>query len=99
MYDLRLNLHCFKLVEVSWRRRAATVFAALADLEARPAWQAGIVEMRIDPQGPAQPGTCIFEIHKISGHKSEQTLTVSALEQDRHLTIATLVLRSSLAII
>jgi hypothetical protein len=69
---------------------AATVFAALIDLEARPAWQQDIVDMRVDPQGPARPRTRIYEMRKVAGYKSEQTLALTAVEQDRHLQIATL---------
>jgi uncharacterized protein YndB with AHSA1/START domain len=68
---------------------AAAVFAALADLEARPTWIAGILEVRVTPADPVHPGTSYFESGKFSGFKSEKTLTVTEFEQDRLLTLAT----------
>jgi len=68
---------------------AAAVFATLADLEARPTWIAGILEVRVTPAGPAHLGTSYFESGKFSGFKSEKTLTVTEFEQDRFLTLAT----------
>jgi ribosome-associated toxin RatA of RatAB toxin-antitoxin module len=68
---------------------AAAVFAALTDLEARPTWIAGIVEVCVTPPGPAHLGTSYFESGKFSGFKSEKTLLVTEFEQDRLLTLAT----------
>jgi hypothetical protein len=68
---------------------AAAVFAALADLEARSTWIAGILEVRVTPAAPVHLGTSYFESGKFSGFKSEKTLTVTELEQDRLLTLAT----------
>lgn len=68
---------------------AATVFVALTDLENRQAWQQDIVEMRVEPAGPAHMGSKIFEVRKTAGYKSESTLIVSVWEQDSRLTIET----------
>ena len=68
---------------------AATVFALLTDLDARPTWIKGILEVRVTPAGPARPGTSYFEAGKFSGFKSEKTLLVTEFEQDRLLTLAT----------
>ena len=68
---------------------AAAVFALLTDLEARPTWIAGILEVRVTPPGPARLGTSYFEAGKFSGFKSEKTLLVTEFEQDRLLTLAT----------
>ena len=68
---------------------AATVFALLTDLEARPTWIAGIFEVRVTPPGPALLGTSYFEAGKFSGYKSEKTMLVTEFEQDRLLTLAT----------
>ena len=68
---------------------AAAVFAALTDLDARPAWITGILEVRVTPAGPAHLGTSYFESGKFSGFKSEKTLLVTGFEQDRLLTLAT----------
>lgn len=68
---------------------AAAVFAALTDLEARPAWITGIIEVRVTPPGPAHLGTSYFESGKFSGFKSEKTLLVTEFEQDHLLTLAT----------
>jgi len=68
---------------------AAAVFAAITDLEARPTWIAGIIEVRVTPACPAHLGTSYFESGKFSGFKSEKTLLVTEFEQDRLLTLAT----------
>ncbi len=68
---------------------AAAVFAALTDLEARPAWIAGILEVRVTPPGPARLGTSYFETGKFSGFKSEKTMIVTEFEQGHLLTMAT----------
>jgi uncharacterized protein YndB with AHSA1/START domain len=68
---------------------AAAVFAALTDLEARPSWIEGILEVRVTPAGSARLGTSYFEAGKFSGFKSEKTLLVTEFEQDCLLTLAT----------
>src|SRR5437588_5711678 len=68
---------------------AAAVFALLTDLEARPTWIAGILEVRVTPPEPARLGTRYFEAGKFSGFKSEKTLLMTEFEQDRLLTLAT----------
>ena len=67
----------------------ASVFALLTNLEARPMWIAGILEVRVTPPGPARLGTSYFEAGKFSGFKSEKTLFVTEFEQDRLLTLQT----------
>lgn len=67
----------------------ASVFALLTDLEARPNWIKGILEVRVTPAGPAHPGTSYFESGKFSGFKSEKTMSVTEFEQDRLLTLST----------
>ena len=66
----------------------AVVFALLTDLEARPTWINGIIEVRVTPPGPARLGTSYFEAGKFSGFKSEKTLFVTEFEQDRLLILA-----------
>jgi ribosome-associated toxin RatA of RatAB toxin-antitoxin module len=68
---------------------ATAVFALLTDLDARPTWITGILEVRVTPPGPAQLGTSYFEAGKFSGFKSEKTLLVTEFEQDHLLTLAT----------
>lgn len=68
---------------------AADVFALLSELDARPAWIAGIIEVRVTPPGPARLETGYYEVGKFSGFKSEKTMTVTEFEQDRLLTLAT----------
>jgi uncharacterized protein YndB with AHSA1/START domain len=68
---------------------ASAVFALLTDLEARPTWIAGILEVQVTPPGPARMGTSYFESGKFSGYKSEKTLLVTEFEQDRLFTLAT----------
>jgi uncharacterized protein YndB with AHSA1/START domain len=67
----------------------AAVFALLTDLEARPTWITGILEVRVTPAGPARLGTSYFEAGKFSGYKSEKTMIVTEFEQDRLLTMTT----------
>ncbi|MGH2497884.1 MAG: SRPBCC family protein [Ktedonobacteraceae bacterium] len=67
---------------------AASVFALLTDLDARPNWIKGIIEVRVTPAGPARLGTSYFEAGKFSGFKSEKTLLVTEFEQDHLLTLA-----------
>lgn len=67
---------------------AAAVFGLLTDLEARPTWITGIIEVRVTPTGPARLGTSYFESGKFSGFKTEKTLLVTEFEQDRLLILA-----------
>ena len=68
---------------------ASDVFALLSDLEARPKWITGILEVRVTPPGPARLGTSYFEAGKFSGYKSEKTMLVTEFEQDHLLTLVT----------
>lgn len=68
---------------------AADVFALLTNLEARPSWITGIIEVRVTPPGSARLETSYFEAGKFSGYKSEKTMVVTEFEQDRLLTLAT----------
>jgi uncharacterized protein YndB with AHSA1/START domain len=68
---------------------ATAVFALLTDLEARPTWITGILEVRATPAGAARLGSSYFEAGKFSGFKSEKTLSVSEFKQDRLLTLTT----------
>jgi hypothetical protein len=68
---------------------APAVFAQPTDLNARPTWIEGILEVRVTPPGPARLATSYFESGKFSGFKSEKTLEVTEFEQDRLLTLAT----------
>ena len=68
---------------------AADVFALLSDLDERPNWITGIIEVRVTPPGPAHLETSYYEVGKFSGFKSEKTMLVTECEQDRLLTIAT----------
>ena len=51
---------------------ASAVFAALTDLEARPTWIAGIIEVRVSPPGPARLGTSYFEAGNSPGSKARK---------------------------
>jgi len=68
---------------------ASAVFALLTDLEARPTWIKGILEVRVTPPGPAHLGTSYFEAGKFSGYKSEKTQLVTEYEKNRLLTLST----------
>ncbi|HJZ45893.1 MAG TPA: SRPBCC family protein [Roseiflexaceae bacterium] len=67
----------------------ADVFAALADLLARPSWQPSLIEVRVEPAGPARLGSRVFETRKYPGRQSANILTVSEFEPDRLLTLET----------
>src|SRR5690242_13712083 len=67
----------------------ASVFALLTDLDERPNWITGILEVRVTPSGPARLGTSYYEVGKFSGFKSEKTMSVTEFEQDRLLVLAT----------
>src|SRR5262245_33111272 len=67
----------------------ADMFAALADLEARPNWQPSLIEMRVEPAGPARLGSRVFETRKYPGRQSTNILTISKFEPDRLLTLET----------
>jgi uncharacterized protein YndB with AHSA1/START domain len=75
--------------EETFDQPAATVFALLTDLEARPKWLKGILDLRVTPPGPARLGAEYFESGKYAGFKSEKTMVVTEYEQDRLLTLAT----------
>lgn len=68
---------------------SAGVFALLTDLEARPNWIQGILEVRVTPTGLARLGTGYYEVGKFSGFRSEKTMSVTEFEQDRLLVLAT----------
>jgi len=68
---------------------AATVFALLADLHARRSWLEGILQQKVDPEGPARLGTTYFEAGKYGGYESEKTSTVTEFEPGRVLTLET----------
>ena len=68
---------------------AGAVFALLSDLSVRPTWIAGILEVRVTPQGTARLGTGYFEAGKFSGFKSEKSMSVTEFEQDGLLTLCT----------
>jgi ribosome-associated toxin RatA of RatAB toxin-antitoxin module len=68
---------------------AATVFALLSDLDARPSWLPEITKHEVTPEGPTRIGTTYFEAANYSGYQSEKTSTVTELEQDRLITLAT----------
>lgn len=69
---------------------AAVVFARLANLKGRPSWMKGIIDNRVIPEGPVQVGSRYFESGKYSGFKSEKTMLVTELVQDRSLTMETI---------
>src|SRR5689334_7328863 len=73
----------------TFNNASASVFALLADLEARPSWIKGIIEVRVTPAGLAHLGTSYYEVGKFSGFKSEKTMSVTEFEQDRLLVLAT----------
>jgi uncharacterized protein YndB with AHSA1/START domain len=68
---------------------AATVFAALTDLESRKDWQPDLVDIRVNPAGPTQVGSRVYEARNFKGHSTEATRVVSVCEQDKLLVLDT----------
>jgi hypothetical protein len=68
---------------------AAAVFAILTDVEARPAWQTSLLEVRAEPAGPLMTGSRLVETRKYMGYKTRTTLIVSVYEPGRQLTLET----------
>lgn len=68
---------------------AAAVFAALTNLEARKDWQPDIVLLRVNPAGPAQVGSQVYEARKFKGHSTEATRVVSICEPNKLLVLDT----------
>ncbi|HEY4460830.1 MAG TPA: SRPBCC family protein [Pseudonocardiaceae bacterium] len=68
---------------------AATVFALLSDLDARPSWLPEITRHEVTPAGPTRLGTTYFEAANFSGYQSEKTSTVTQFEPDRLITLTT----------
>ena len=73
----------------TFEQPAATVFALLSDLDARPSWLPEITRHEVTPAGTARLGTTYFEAANYSGYKSEKTSTVTEFEQDRLITLTT----------
>ncbi|MFC4304031.1 hypothetical protein ACFO1S_11330 [Cohnella boryungensis] len=73
----------------NFENSAKTLFSHIVDLEARSSWINGILENRVNPEGPARLGSSYFESGKFSGFKSEKTMVVTEFVQDQLLTLET----------
>ncbi|GAA2209627.1 hypothetical protein GCM10009850_050860 [Nonomuraea monospora] len=63
------------------------VFAVLSDLEGYPAWQADVLEARVD--GPPREGAAVAQVRKVMGRRTELDLTVTEYVPGERLTIRT----------
>jgi uncharacterized membrane protein len=73
--------------EVTIERAPADVFAYLTDLDNLPEWQASIVEIRREDDGPLGVGTRFTEVRSVAGRRIESTIEVTALEPDREFAL------------
>lgn len=73
--------------EVVIERPPADVFAYLTGLENLPEWQASIVEIWREDEGPLREGARFTEVRRVAGRRIESTIEVAALEPDRELAL------------
>jgi uncharacterized membrane protein len=73
--------------QVVIERAPADVFAYLTDLERLPEWQASIVEVRRQDEGPLRAGTRFTEVRRVAGRRIESTIEVAALESGREFAL------------
>ena len=74
-------------VERTIQRPVDDVFAFVADFRNGPEWQAGIEDLRVEPDGQAQVGTRIRERRRLQGHVIDLSYTVTALEPGRRIEV------------
>ena len=65
------------------------VFALLADLEALPSWQYGVLSARVTSAGPLAMGSTALVVRDVMGQRVEAPLTVSAYDPPRRLAVTT----------
>jgi uncharacterized membrane protein len=75
---------------VTIHRPVQEVFAFLRDPDALPQWQAGVVEVETEQEGPMQAGSKITEIRKFLGKQLRSTLQITALDENRTLNLKVL---------
>jgi ribosome-associated toxin RatA of RatAB toxin-antitoxin module len=73
---------------VSYPYPPSAVFDAITDFPAYPWWQPDVLGIRAAQALPAGPGTQVLEVDNVMGRQTHLTLTVTAYEQDRLLTLA-----------
>jgi uncharacterized membrane protein len=71
-------------------RPVQEVFAFVRDPEAVPQWQAAVVSVETEQQGPLQAGSKLTEIRKFLGRELRSTLQVTALDENRTLNLKVL---------
>ena len=74
---------------VSYPYPAPAVFAAITDFPAYPWWQPDVMGIRAAQALPAGLGTQVLEVDTVMGRQTHVTLTVTAYERDRLLTLQT----------
>lgn len=71
-------------------RPVQEVFAFVRDPETLPQWQAGVVAVETEQQGPLQAGSKLTEIRKFLGRELRSTLQITALDENRTLNLKVL---------
>lgn len=65
------------------------VFAYLTTVENHKAWQAGILEAKVTPDGPIAVGSIIHYTTEVMGRRMETQLQVSAYEPNKKWSVKT----------
>lgn len=71
-------------------RPVQEVFAFVRDPETVPQWQAGVVAVETEQQGPLQAGSKLTEIRRFLGRELRSTLQITALDENRTLNLKVL---------
>ena len=74
-------------LERTIQRPVDEVFAFLADFRNGAQWQAGVENLRVVPEAPAQVGTRITERRRLQSHVVDLSYTVAALEPGRLIAV------------
>jgi uncharacterized protein YndB with AHSA1/START domain len=65
------------------------VFSYVTDVANHKAWQAGILDAKITPEGPVGVGSVYQYTSEVMGHKMQTQLQVSEFEANRRWSITT----------
>ncbi len=71
-------------------RPVQEVFAFVRDPETVPQWQAGVVAVETEQQGPLQAGSKLTETRRFLGRELRSTLQITALDENRTLNLKVL---------
>ena len=74
-------------LERTIHRPVGEVFAFLADFRHGTQWQAGVENLRVVPDAPAEVGTRITERRRLQGHVVDLSYRVVALEPGKRIAV------------